>query len=179
MRIHIHILKWKSLVKYASLVSASALVFLTAGVSAISAYTVDEKKLDAEVAALDKDAGAPRGETIVTERLEKEFNVTEAQITSLRDKKFGFGEIAIVFALASKLSGGITDDNISKIMAMRQGPPVQGWGEIAKTSGIKLGAVVSDVKKVERSSRSEIGREERAEHELSGRRGEERPHGRY
>ncbi len=171
-------LKRKAFVKYTTLISATVLLFLVAAVPTVRAATADEKKLDAEVAALDKDAGAPKGETIVTKRLEKDFNVTEVQITSLRDKNLGFGEIAIVFALASKLSGGITDDNIGKITAMRQGPPVQGWGEIAKTLGLKLGAVVSDVKKVERSSHSEIGREKGAGHELPGRE-EERPHGRY
>jgi hypothetical protein len=156
-------MKWMSLA-----VAALLMLFMTA-VPAVRADTAsDDKKLDAQIAAFDKDAGSPKGEQIVTERLEKEFNATEAQIQSLRNEKLGFGEIAIVLSLASNLPGGLTDANITKITSMREGPPVQGWGEIAKSQGVKLGSVLSKVEKIEKTSHNEIMKDEKIEHEKSG-----------
>jgi hypothetical protein len=66
------------------------------------------------------------------------------------------------------MPGGITDANIDKILAMRQGRPAEGWGEIAKNLGIKLGPVLSEVKKVERASHEELKKAEKHEHEKSG-----------
>ena len=117
---------------------------------------------------LDKDAGKQEGTEIVTKRLEKEFGVTASQVESLRDKKLGFGEITIAFSLAQKMPGGITDANINKILTMRQSRPVEGWGEIAKKLGVKLGPVLSEVKKVERASHEELEKTGKNEHEKNG-----------
>ncbi len=134
--------------------------------TAWAAKSADEKKLDKETAAIDKTAGKTGGSTVVTDRLEKEFNVTADQITALRDKGLGYGEISIVFSLAGKLPGGITDANIAEITGMRTGPPVMGWGEIANKLGFKLGPTVSEVMKVNKEAerdmkteKSEMGRE--------------------
>jgi hypothetical protein len=155
--------------KLASLAVAGALAFFMTGAPAVRADTDrDVKKLDIEVLTLDKDAGKHEGTEIVTERLEKEFGVTAGQIESLRDKKLGFGEIATAFSLARKMPGGITNDNIGTILAMRQGHPAEGWGEIAKKLGIKLGPVLSEVKKVERASHEELEKAEKNEHEKNG-----------
>ncbi len=125
-----------------------------------------EKKLDTDITAINKMGSREEGRTAVVERLEKEFKVTDAQITSLRDQKLGYGEISTVFALAQKM-GGINDTNLSKIMALRQGTPVMGWGEVAGKLGLKLGPVVSSVHKVETSSHREIAKMERTEHGAS------------
>ena len=108
----------------------------------------DESALEGKAAALDKKAGGPEGEKPIVERLEKEFKVDDARIKSLRDKKLGYGEIAIALSLAEKMPGGITDANVDKIMSMRKGPPVEGWGNIAKKLGTKLGPVISRVERV-------------------------------
>jgi hypothetical protein len=158
--------------RYVSMVLAAGFLLFMAGVTTVRADTADEKKLNTEVITLDKDAGASHGQTVVTGRLEKEFKVTDTQIQSLRDKKLGYGEIAIVFSMAQKL-GGINDTNINKILSMRQGPPVMGWGEIAKKLGFKLGPVVSQVKKVETASHKEIEKADKTEREKIGK-GEER-----
>ncbi len=146
------------------LASAAGLIFFLAGATAAMAASRDETKLDQEAADLDKSAGTPKGETVVVQKIEKEFNVTESTITGLRDQKLGYGEISIVLALAKTEPGGITADSISAIMKLRTGPPVMGWGEIAKKLGVKLGSVVSAVHKVDTSSLREIGKEEKAEH---------------
>ncbi|MDA8130008.1 MAG: hypothetical protein M0011_00740 [Elusimicrobia bacterium] len=115
----------------------------------------DEKKLDRSSAMLDEDAAKPEGEKAVAARLTEEFKVDAARVQGLRDQKLGYGEVGIVLSLAQKLEGGITDANVQKIMDMRKGPPVMGWGEIAKKLGLKLGPVVSQVKKVSAAAHRE------------------------
>ncbi|MDA8245107.1 MAG: hypothetical protein M0025_13425 [Elusimicrobia bacterium] len=115
----------------------------------------DEKKLDKSSLTMDKDAATPEGEKAVAARLTEEFKVDAARVQGLRDQKLGYGEVGIVLSLAQKLEGGITDANVQKIMDMRKGPPVQGWGEIAKQLGLKLGPVVSQVKKVSAAAHRE------------------------
>jgi len=127
--------------------------------TAWAAETREEKTLEKESAEISKTAGKAQGATVVTTRLEKEFNVTEAQIQALRDKKLGYGEISIVFSLAQKLPGGITDTNISEVMTLRQGPPTMGWGEVAKKLDLKLGPTISQVKNVNKETGKEMGRE--------------------
>ncbi len=161
--------KMRKVWKVISLVLAVGLVFTLAGTAtALADTSKDEKKLDKEAAEIDETAGQPQGGAVVVRRLEKEFNVTEAQITALRDQKLGYGEIAIVFSLAKQLGGtsGITQENIDAVMTKRLDPPVMGWGEIAKSYNLKLGAVVSQVKKVETASTKEIKQEERTEHKM-------------
>jgi hypothetical protein len=124
--------------------------------AAYAAETREEKALSKDAAEISKTASTEKGAGVVTQKIEKEFDVTEAQVTALRDKKLGYGEITIVFSLASKLPGGISDANVEQIMALRQGPPVMGWGEIAKKLGFKLGPAVSQVKTVARDTDREM-----------------------
>jgi hypothetical protein len=154
--------------KAISVLIAAGLLFFTAAAPSVWAQTREEKKLNTEAATLNKTAGSPAGQKVVAEKLKKEFNVTDAQITALRDQKMGYGEMAIVFSLAKQLggAGGITQQNIDAIMVKRSGPPVMGWGQIAKSYNLKLGAIVSQVKKVETSSSKEIKHQERTEHKI-------------
>lgn len=138
-----------------SMVSVLALSILVLG-TAYAAETREEKALTKDAAEISKTASTDKGAGVVTQKLEKDFGVTEAQVTALRDKKLGYGEIAIVYSLASKLPGGITDANVDQIMALRQGPPVMGWGEISKKLGFKLGPVVSAVRSVARDTDREM-----------------------
>ena len=149
----------------------------------------EEARIEKDASALDKDTNKPEGEKMVVQRLEKEFNVDDTRINSLRNQKLGYGEIAIVLAMAERLPGGITDANINKIMSMRQGPPVEGWGKIAMKLGFKLGPVISkvervkaeahrDIEKIHREKVEKIEKKERHEkvekierHERPGRKG--------
>ena len=116
----------------------------------------EEVRIEKDASALDKDTNKPEGEKMVVQRLEKEFNVDDARINSLRDQKLGYGEIAIVLTMAEKLPGGITDATVNKIMSMRQGPPVEGWGKIAMKLGFKLGPVISKVERVKAEAHRDI-----------------------
>ncbi len=127
-----------------------------------AAETREEKSLDKESAEISKTAGKTQGATVVTARLEKEFNVTGAQIQSLRDKKLGYGEIAIVCSLAQKKYGSVTDESIASIMALRQGPPTMGWGEVARKLDMKLGPTISQMRNVNHETNREMHREAEA-----------------
>ncbi len=138
-----------------SIVSLFIVSLVVAG-AAWAAGTTDETTINKDSAGINSTANSTHGATVVSQRLEKEFNVTAEQIQGLRQKGMGYGEIAIVCSLAGKLPGGVTDANIAKITAMRQGPPVMGWGEIAKKLGTKLGPVVSQVSQFNKSTHHEV-----------------------
>ncbi len=88
----------------------------------------------------------------VVSALAKEFKVPEGTVMSLREqKKLGFGEIAIVLSLAQevvKRDKVPFDVAINRIMARREAGA--GWGEIAHDLDLKLGNVVSDIKKADK-----------------------------
>ncbi len=115
----------------------------------------EDQSLQAAAASVDQQASQTEGQQTVISRLESRFNVDATRIDGLRSQGLGFGEVAIVLALAQKMAGGITDANVQSIMTMRTGPPTMGWGEIAKKLGEKLGPVVSQVNSV--SGRSHEG----------------------
>jgi hypothetical protein len=96
------------------------------------------------------------GEKAVVKRLSAEFKTTDAQVQALGDRKLGYGEAAVVLSLAQTLPGGVTDANVQKVLALRQGPPVMGWGEVARQLGTKLGKTVSQVRKVANNANREI-----------------------
>jgi len=144
----------------------SALVLSLAMLGTVwAAETSEEKELQKEANAIHATAGNAQGEKIVATRLEKDFKVTEAQVQALRDKKMGYGEISIVLSLAQKMPGGVTEANIQQVMTLRQGPPAQGWGEVSRKLGTKLGTVVSQVKNVNRESHRDAKREGRGDKE--------------
>ncbi len=138
-----------------------SLIFSLAWITAAGADpSKEETMLQSAASTLDQEASQSQGEKTVVQQLEKTFNVDEARINSLRDQKLGYGEIAILLSLTQKTPEGITDANIQKILAMRQGPPVMGWGEIAQKLGEKLGPVISHVEKVAKDSHNEIEKAE-------------------
>ncbi len=79
----------------------------------------------------------------LTQELETTFGVTADQVSALQADGLGFGEIYTLLALAQTMPGGDTAANIAAVLAMRQGPPVQGWGQVAKSMGVNLGQVIS------------------------------------
>ncbi len=117
-----------------------------------------EKSLDKAAASIDQTGTGTEGQSAVTDRLEKTFNVDQARIDGLRSQNLGFGEVSIVLALSQKMTGGITDANVQSILAMRTGTPPKGWGAIAKSLGENLGTVVSEVNRVAQESHQQAER---------------------
>lgn len=103
------------------------------------------------------------------DRLKAEYKVDDARIDGLRERKFVDSEIEKVLAIADKMPGGITDENVDAVAALRQGPPVMGWGQVAKKQGVTLGSVLGKgsekaVKKSEKAEKTEkAARPEKAE----------------
>ncbi|HEX9020230.1 MAG TPA: hypothetical protein VF903_03110 [Nitrospirota bacterium] len=142
----------------------SALALSLAMLSAAwAAETREEKTLGREAARINTTADNEKGEKVVVQKLETEFKVTDAQIQSLRDAKLGYGEIAIVFSLAQKSPGGITDASINQVMSLRNTTPPTGWGEVAKKLDVKLGATISQVKGIGKAAAGEVKGKEKGE----------------
>ncbi len=128
-------------------------LLLCAAVPALAQDAGDDKKADKAAVELEKEAGKPDGTAAVTERLKAEFKVDDARLQGLMGQKLGYGEIAIVLSLAQAMPGGIDDANVQKVTALRQGPPVKGWGKVAKELGLNLGQAISKVKKLSAEAR--------------------------
>lgn len=131
----------------------SLLVFMTGVVSA-KTTAKEEKKLKTEITMLDKDASLPNGEQIVIDRLSKEFNVKGDQTKMLRDKNLGFGDIATLYAVADKMSGGTTEENINKVLSVREGN--KEWLAVAKSLDVDLGSVAKKVGSIEKDVHKDI-----------------------
>ena len=115
-----------------------------------------ERQLQEEARQLDADAArasnTPEGQRRVTERIASQFSVQPSVVTDLRNRKLGFGGATIALALSQELMK--QDSNLTqqaaldKILAERQAG--KGWGVIAHDLGLKLGPVVSEVKKADK-----------------------------
>ena len=112
------------------------------------------------ISSVNQQANAPDGAAVVTQRLVKDFGVTEAQVKDLRSKGLSFGEIAIALSLAKEEPGGVTDANIQKVLSLRQTTPPTGWGKVAKQLGVKLGPAVSSVERLAKESRGDLKKSE-------------------
>lgn len=66
------------------------------------------------------------------DNLASEFGVTKEEVTALRDKGLGWGEVRHALSLSQK-----TGKPVGEIMMMRE--EGMGWGAIAKKEGVKLG----------------------------------------
>ncbi|MBI4308809.1 MAG: hypothetical protein HY591_00605 [Candidatus Omnitrophica bacterium] len=122
----------------------------------------EENKMDEVSSKMDKESRGPGEARRVEERLEKKFNVTDARIDSLRKQGLGYGEIGTTLSLASRMPGGINDQNIQKVMDLRQGQGghKEGWGKIAGQLGMTLKPSVRDMDDVHQARR-EDGSEQR------------------
>ena len=121
-----------------------------------AAPSKDERNLEREAKRLDDAAAKPNGEKAVVKQLSTAFRTSEPSIRSLRERSPGYGEVAIVLSLAQTLPGGATDANVQKVLALRQGPPVRGWGQVARQLNVKLGSTVSQVRKEANNANREI-----------------------
>ncbi len=126
-----------------ALAGAISLVFIASA----SAAGKSDDQLNKDAAILDDQGASASGSDAIVQTIESTFNVTQDQIDALRADDLGYGEIVILLSLAQATPEGITTDNINQILALRQGPPEMGWGEIAKELDLNLGKVVSSVVK--------------------------------
>ena|SRR2546425_725150 len=126
-----------------------------------------ERQLQADARQLDADAArassTPDGQRRVTERIAKEFKVQTSVVTDLRNRMGGYGQATIALALSQDLMK--RDKTLSqqaaldKIVALRQAG--KGWGVVAHELGVKLGHVVSEVKRAEKATEHVAGKPEK------------------
>lgn len=149
-----------------ALLFASAVAFAASPVVFASDADLDvDITIEEDVDTIDDAASTPDGQEAVIDRIEKEFGVDEALIQELRDKRFGFGEISIALSLAERLPGGLTPENIEKVVAMREGSPKSGWGNIARELGLKINPAADRLDKVADETSGSEARTERVKHE--------------
>lgn len=124
----------------------AGLLLLTAGTSVFAGGSPEEKALEAAAAELDKNHS--EGQQRVADKICAEFGVNNGLVIGLRFRKMGDGEIAIALALAQGLHRIIKDEDLRRIVMLRQGPPVMGWGRVAGKLGLKLGPAIRKVEKL-------------------------------
>src|SRR5947209_9848390 len=128
-----------------------------------------ERQIQADAKQLDADAtrasNTPDGQRRVTERIAKEFKVQPSVVTDLHSRVGGYGQATIALALSQELMK--QDKTLSQqaaldhIVALRQ--EGKGWGVIAHELGVKLGHVVSDVKRAEKATDRVAGKPDKAD----------------
>lgn len=118
-----------------------------------------EEKAAAETAGDINAAAKSEGGEKVRTRLMKQFGVDEGRIRAMREEgEMSYGEISLALSLAKGMEGGINDDNIAEITALRKSQPKMGWGQIARELGQKLGPAISETRKMSAGMRKDMKR---------------------
>jgi hypothetical protein len=122
----------------------------------------EQKQLDISSARVM--SGSPDGRQRVSETIARRFNVPEKVVNDLRARRLGYGEVTITLALSQQLmKRGMTQQQaIDRVIGLRTSG--RGWGVVARDLGLKLGDVVSDVKKTDRQlAKLDVGKPAGAE----------------
>jgi hypothetical protein len=109
----------------------------------------DVKQLDADGAST---ASTPEGRRRVTERIAKQFKVSDSVVDGLRNRKMGYGEVTVALALSEALmkqDKSLTQQQALDTILSRRAAG-QGWGQIAHSMDLKLGHLISEVKKADK-----------------------------
>lgn len=133
----------------------SGLFLLAAAMPALAQETPEDKQANIAVMEMEKNGATPEGQARVANKIKTQFGVDDARVQAMRDSGLNNGEIQIALALAQGMPGGINDENVQKLTALRQGPPKAGWGKIAKDLGLKMGPAISKAKKAAAELRKE------------------------
>jgi hypothetical protein len=110
---------------------------------------VEQKKLDTDSARVA--AATPDGRRRVAETIAKQFNVPEKLVNDLRGRKIGYGEITAALALSQQLTKrdkATRQQKLESVLGARKSG--QGWAAITRGLGLKIGDVVSEVKKTDK-----------------------------
>jgi hypothetical protein len=107
--------------------------------------TTEETKLNETVTTTEEEVKLD-GAVKVRQKLADRYEVPIEDIEALRAKKYGYGEINLIYALAKNMEGGITQENIDKITELRSGDQKMGWGQVAKKLDSNVGKALKDSK---------------------------------
>jgi hypothetical protein len=88
----------------------------------------------------------------VAETVARHFNVSEKIVNEIRARRIGYGEVTIALSLSQQLmkreKGLALKQAVDRVVTLRKSG--QGWGNIARDLGLRLGDVIADVKKADK-----------------------------
>jgi hypothetical protein len=108
--------------------------------------TTDDQKLNQTITTTEEEVKLDGAEK-VRQKLADRYEVPVEDIEALRAKKYGYGEINLIYALAKNMEGGVTAENIQKITDLRSGDQKMGWGQVAKKLDLNVGKALKDSKR--------------------------------
>ncbi len=121
------------------------LLLVVSAAYATQAKTPEAGELEKQSQLLDETASSASNENTY-EALSSQLGVSvEELMKQKQDTKFGFGQLFIANALAKTLIGTNPDLNFAALAQQFQDG--KGWGVIAKENGVKLGPIVSQIKR--------------------------------
>jgi hypothetical protein len=157
----------RSFVRGLLVVGVAVAVPMTATADNANDIPTQERKLRAEARELDADAAraamTPDGQRRLTERIATQFNVQGSLVTDLRARIGGYGQATIALALSQELMK--RDKSLGQqaalntIVAERQ--TGKGWAVIAHDLDLKLGQVISELKKADKVAAHVAGKPEK------------------
>lgn len=124
----------------------------TAGMT--SSLSKDASKLNAEITMLNTDVNLPQGEKVISKELTDTFRVDSSKFSSLIGRNMQYGDIAAILAFAEKMPGGVTDDNINRVVIMRSS--ATGWDQVARRLNVSIGDVAARLSSLEDSAHRNI-----------------------
>ncbi|HUI70914.1 MAG TPA: hypothetical protein VL354_10380 [Spirochaetia bacterium] len=104
-----------------------------------------EMRLGRDVAYLNRIGRSPTGEKSLSLSLESRFRPGPGQIAELHKQRLGYGDISVVLAVASWLHGGVTRQNIERIVSLWKSPRSGSWSKIARSLGVRVDRVVLQI----------------------------------
>lgn len=103
--------------------------------------SADQAHLDDHAKVINRVAQTPEGEQRVVDHLSRELNVPAATLRARREQsKLGWGELSLAYRLSQK-----TEVPVDQLIAEHKSG--KGWGAIAKEHNVKLGPIISEIKK--------------------------------
>ncbi len=117
-----------------------------------SAASKDIGKLSAEISMLNSDANLPQGDKIIMKQLTDNFRVGSDKVSSLLGRNMQYGDVAATLAFADRMSGGVNDANINKVVSMRD----KGWDQLAKSLNVNVSDVSSKLNSIEDKAHKDI-----------------------
>jgi len=130
----------------------------------------NERQLQAEAKQLDADAArassTSEGQRRLDERLAKQFNVDPSVVTGLRNRNLSPGQATIALALSQELvkQGKAPNQQAALDQILKERQAGKGWGVIAHEFQLKLGHVVSEVKKADKAADNIAGKPDKPDH---------------
>ena len=149
----------------AGAISILAVAVCMTGILALSGEAATTRKTTPDlatlqicIAMLNEDAGLPvTADLVVKKRLSDKYDLTLGKIDSLLGPNMQYGDLAAVLEFAKKMSGGVTDANINKIINMRKSGT--GWDQIAGNLNLDLSDIARSLSRFEQGTHSRMKKE--------------------